>query len=105
MRKVKWTPKAKLDLLQIAKHITKSYDSKLALEKVSEITNHVQSMLSQNPLAGRLFEANPLFSRIVFAGNSIYYCENPKDKLIYVVYVQPRKTKLTEGRLNHKDFE
>lgn len=95
---VKWTSKSEEDLDQIREHIAKKFNVKLAIETVNEIIDQVESILSTNPLAGSLLESNPLFSKLVIKGNSIYYCENPKDKNLYVVYVQGRNTSLKDER-------
>jgi len=95
---VKWTSKSEEDLDQIREHIAKNFDVELAIETVNELIDQVESILFTNPLAGPLLESNPLFSKLVIKGNSIYYCENPKDKHLYVVYVQGRNTSLKDER-------
>ncbi len=96
---VKWTPKSESDLDDIREHIAENFNVDLAIEAVNEIINQVESILSQNSLAGSLLESNPLFSKLVVQGNSIYYCENPKDRHLYIVYVQGRHTKMKLKRL------
>ncbi len=100
---IKWTPKSENDLEQILEYITEQFNIDLALETVNSLIDFVDSTLLKNPLAGKLLESNPLFSRIVFSGNSIYYCENPKDKNIYIVYVQARSMKLKADRISDED--
>jgi hypothetical protein len=39
----------------------------------------------------------------VFEGNSIYYCENPNDKNIFIVYVRAKGTIVKDDRLNNKE--
>ena len=101
---VKWTPKSEKDLEQILEHVAKHFSVDLAIETVSEIIDQVESVLSENPLAGMLFESNPLFSKLVVSGNSIYYCVNPKDNDVYVVYVQARTTALKNKRFNDQEI-
>jgi plasmid stabilization system protein ParE len=101
---VKWTPKSENDLDQIREHIAKNFNVDLAIITVNEIIDYVETLLSSKPLAGSVFEANPLFSRIIFEGNSIFYCENPRDQNLYVVYVQPRGTRFKQGRLDNKSI-
>jgi plasmid stabilization system protein ParE len=96
---VKWTPKSEEDLDYIREHIAKNFTVDLAIETVNEIVDQVESILTLNPLAGSILESNPLFSKLVINGNSIYYCENPKDRNIYVVYVQDRNTSSKDDRL------
>ena len=101
---VKWTPKAEYDLDLIREHIAKNFNVNLAIEQTNEIIDQVESILTANHLAGMILESNPLFSKLVIEGNSIYYCENPKDKNLYIVYVQGRSTKLNSRRLTNKEI-
>lgn len=101
---VKWTPKSEEDLDQIREHIAKNFNVDLAIQAASEMIDYVDAVLTQNPLAGAIFEENPLFSKLVFEGNSIFYCENPKDRHLYIVYVQPRGSKFNFNRLDRKDI-
>ena len=96
---VKWTPNSEDDLDQIREHIAHNFNVDLALTIVDEIIDEVDFILSKNPLAGTILESNPLFSKLVVQGNSIYYCENPKDHHLYIVYVQERNTDLQNQRL------
>lgn len=96
---VKWTPKSEEDLDYIREHIAKNFNVDLAIEDVNEIIDQVESILSKNPLAGALLESNPFFSKLVIKGNSVFYCENPKDRHLYVVYVQARNTDFQMRRL------
>jgi plasmid stabilization system protein ParE len=91
---VKWTPKSEDDLDQIREHVAHNFNVDLAITIVDDIIDEVEFILSKNPLAGTLLESNPLFSKLVVQGNSIYYCENPKDHDLYIVYVQARNTDL-----------
>lgn len=102
---VKWTPKAEDDLYEINKHITQNFNEELAIQVVFELVDHVENILSKNPLAGLLVESNPFFSKLVYQGNSVYYCENPKDHHLYVVYVQPRGTDLEKIRINTSEVD
>ncbi len=74
---VKWTSKSKEDLDQIREHIAHNLNVDLAISTLDEIIDEVMIILFKNPLAGSILEANPLFSKLVVQGNSIYYCENP----------------------------
>lgn len=96
---VKWTPKSEDDLDQIPEHVAHNFNVDLAITIVDEIIDEVDFILSKNPLAGTILESNPLFSKLVVQGNSIYYCENPKDHDLYIVYVQARNTDLQNQRL------
>lgn len=96
---VKWTPKSEQDLGEILEHISTNFTVTLAISTVEEIIDHVEGTLSKNPLAGSILESNPLFYKLIYKGNSIFYCENPKDKNIYIVYVQPRKTDFQFDRI------
>jgi len=100
---VKWTPKSEDDLDEIREHIAKNFNVDLAISTVDAIIDYVESILNQNPLAGLILESNPFFSKLVYDGNSIYYCENQKDKNLYVVYVQPRNTRFKMNRLNNQE--
>ena len=100
---VKWTPKSEADLDDIRDHIAKNFNVDLAIKTADEIVDYVEEVLSNNPLAGSLFESNPLFSKLVYEGNSIYYCENPSDHHIYIVYVQPRSSEFQKKRLSKKE--
>jgi plasmid stabilization system protein ParE len=100
---LKWTPKSESDLLEIQEHIAKNFNVDLAMETVLEIVDHCEKLLTSNPLAGKILESNPLFSKLVHKGNSIYYCENPKDKNLYVVYVQARGTRKDLSRINSQE--
>lgn len=91
---VKWTAKSEDDLDQIREHIAHNFNVDLAITIVDEIIDEVEFILSKNPLAGTILESNPLFSKLVVQGNSIYNCENPKDHDLYIVYVQARNTDL-----------
>ena len=96
---VKWTPKSEDDLDDLREHIAKNFDVELAIKVADNLIDYTESLLSENSLAGRLFEQNPLFSRIIYQGNSIYYCENPNDKDIYIIYIQSRGMKFKNERL------
>ncbi|OFZ63977.1 MAG: hypothetical protein A2577_12815 [Bdellovibrionales bacterium RIFOXYD1_FULL_36_51] len=100
---LKWTPKSEIDLDQIREHIAIQFDVDLAIEIINNLIDHVETLLSSNPLAGHIVESNPLFSKLVFDGNSIYYCENPKDKHLYIVYVRARGTDFQDDRLNTQE--
>ena len=96
---VKWTPKSEADLDELREHIAENFDVELAIKIANNLVDYTENLLSENPLAGQLFEQNPLFSRIIYQGNSIYYCENPIDKDLYVIYVQCRATQFKNERL------
>ncbi len=91
---VKWTPKSEDDLDFIREHIAKNFSVSLAIKTVDDLVDYVEQTLSLNPLAGQVFQSNPLFSKLVYRGNSIFYCEHPKSKDLYIVYVRPRGTEL-----------
>lgn len=100
---VKWTPKSEQDLDEILEYITTNFDIDLAIKCANEIIDFVEKTLSHNHLAGAIVESNPLFYRLNFEGNSIYYCENSRDKNLYIVYVRPRSTDLKIDRINNED--
>lgn len=101
---VKWTPKSEEDLDHIREHIAENFKVDLAIETVDEIINHVEFILSKNSLAGVLLESNPFFSKLVVQGNLVYYCENPKDHDLYIVYVQARSNDLEDQRLTDEEI-
>ena len=101
---LKWTPKSENDLDEISDHIAKKFNVELAVQTVNEIIDYAEDLLNRNPLAGSILESNPFFSKLVYEGNSIYYCENPKDRDLYIVYVRPRGTALKANRLNFKEI-
>ncbi|MDX2506341.1 MAG: type II toxin-antitoxin system RelE/ParE family toxin [Gammaproteobacteria bacterium] len=101
---VKWTPKSEADLDDLREYIAGNFDVELAIKIANDLVDYTDSLLCKNPLAGQLFEQNPLFSRIVYQGNSIYYCENPYDKDLYIIYVQCRGMQLKNKRLNDTTF-
>jgi len=101
---VKWTPKSELDLDEIREHIASNFNVDLAIETIDELVNHVEQLLDKNPLAGSILESNPLFFKVVYKENSVFYCENPKDRCLYVVYVQPRGTDLKNDRINAEEL-
>ncbi len=84
---VKWTSKSEEDLDQIREHAAKNFNVDLEIQTVNEIIDEVERILSNNPLAGSLLESHLLFSKLVVQGNSVYYCENPKDHVLYIVYI------------------
>jgi len=96
---LKWTPKSEDDLNKIREYIAENFNVELAINVVDKLIDYTENLLSENPLAGKLFEQNPLFSSIIYQGNSIYYCENPKDKALYVIYVQCRGMQFENDRL------
>lgn len=100
MTQIKWTPKSEQDLDEIRHYIAEKFNVDLAIEIVDDLVDTVESMLVDNPLCGSLLESNPLFSRIIYKGNTIYFCENPKDKFVYVVYVQSRKSQYKGHRVS-----
>jgi plasmid stabilization system protein ParE len=100
---VKWTPKSEQDLGEILEHISLNFTVDLAITTIGEIIDHVEATLTKNPLAGSILESNPLFYKLIYKGNTIYYCENPKDKNIYIVYVQPRKTDIRLDRITDSE--
>ena len=99
MGQVKWTAKSEKDLDELTDYIAKNFSVDLAVERVNDLIETAEAMLSENPLCGSVLESNPLFSRLIYKGNSIYYCENPRDKNLYIVYVQFRKTQYQKERL------
>ena len=96
---VKWTPKSQDDLEQMSEYIAKNFNVTLAIQIINELVDYVESLLSQNPQAGSLLESNPLFSKIIFKSNSIFYCVHDND--IYIIYVQIRKSHLKKDRLKN----
>lgn len=100
---VKWTPKSEDDLSLIQEHIFKNFNPDLAIKVVLNITNYTNNILSKNPLAGTLVESNPFFSKLVYEGNSIYYCHNPRDNHLYVVYIRARGQAFDESRLSNDE--
>lgn len=100
---VKWTPKSQNDLEEMMVHISENFNLDLATEIIYGLVDYTESILSENPLAGKLLESNPLFSKLIYKGNTIYYCENPNERCLYVVYVQVRKMKLKPDRLNQDE--
>jgi plasmid stabilization system protein ParE len=96
---VKWTPKSEDDLDEIRDHIAKNFNVDLAIKTVDDLVDFTEKILKSNPLSGSVVSSNPLFSKLVFEGNSIYYCENPKDKNIYIVYVQARTSNFKAERV------
>jgi len=96
---VKWTPKSEDDLDDLREYIAKNFGVKLAIEIANNLVDYTENLLSVNPLYGRLFEQNRLFSMIIYQGNAIYYCENPKDKIIYIIYVKCRGMEFDNERL------
>ena len=101
---VRWTPKSEEDLDLIREHIASNFNVGLALKITNELIDYAEDVLSKNPLAGILFEPNPIFSKLTYEGNSIFYCENPKDRMIYIVYVQPRGTLFQDKRLVQQEI-
>jgi plasmid stabilization system protein ParE len=101
---LKWTPKSEDDLDEIRDHIAKNFNVELAIQTVNEIIDYVEGLLARNSLAGAILESNPFFSKLVYQGNSIFYCENPKDRDLYIVYVRPRGTTFKANRLNDKEI-
>lgn len=100
---LKWTPKSEEDLDEISEHIAKNFSVDLATQTVVRLIDYVEATLVSNPLAGSILESNPLFFKLVCEGNSIFYCENPKDKNLYIVYVRPRGTDLLADRINNNE--
>lgn len=100
---LKWTPKSENDLDYIREHIAKNFNVDLAIQTVNDLVNYAEDILSSNPLMGTILESNPLFSKLIFKGNSIFYCENPKDKDLYVVYIRPRGTDFLKERVNNNE--
>ena len=100
---VKWTPKSEKDLEEILEYISENFNTDKAMSIVFSLVDYIESTLIKNPLAGKLLESSPLFSKLIYEGNSIYYCENPQDKHLYIVYVQPRKTKLKLSRISKEE--
>ena len=101
---VKWTPKSEDDLDEISNHIAENFNVELAIQTVNSIIDYVENILTKNPLAGAILESNPFFFKLVHEGNSIFYCENPKDHDLYVVYVQPRGTLLKFPRISNQEI-
>jgi plasmid stabilization system protein ParE len=100
---VKWTPKSERDLDDIREYIAKNFNVDLAIKIVNGLIDYTESLLSSNPLAGSILESNPLFCKLTYEGNSIYYCENPKDKNIYIIYVQARKSHFQNDRIGNNE--
>ena len=100
---VKWTPKSEKDLDLISEHIAKNFNVDLAIQTVNNIIDYTDMILSKNPLAGSVLTTNPLFSKLVYEGNTIYYCENPKNQHIYIIYVQHRGSVFNKKRVNRNE--
>lgn len=96
---VKWTPQSEADLDSIQNHIAQNFNVDLAIKITHEIIEHVERILSLNPLAGSILESNPLFSKIIFKGNIIFYTEHPLSRDIYIIYIKPRGNQLDYSRL------
>lgn len=96
---VKWTPKSEGDLDDLRDHIAKKFDVELAIEITNSLIDYTEDMLTNNPLAGKLINENPLFSKIIYKGNVIYYCEHPAKHDIYIIYVQCRGMQFKNERL------
>jgi len=101
LTKVRWTPKSEQDLDEIREYIAQNFSVDLAISIVEDLVLSLESMLSENPTCGALLESNPLFSKVIINGNSVYYCENPKNKILYIVYVQPRKVEYDSSRIKN----
>jgi len=99
MGQVKWTAKSEEDLDELTDYIARNFSADLAIELVNELIETTEMMLNENPLCGSVLESNPLFSKLIYKGNSIYYCENPRDRNLYIVYVQSRKMQYQKDRL------
>ena len=97
---VKWTLQAEQDLDELREYIAQNFNVDTAIEIADELITNVEEMLINNPLCGQIVESNPLFSKVVYKKNSIYYCENPKDKILYIVYLQARKMDLKQKRIH-----
>ncbi|PHS13554.1 MAG: hypothetical protein COA86_17030 [Kangiella sp.] len=97
---IKWTAQSENDLDRLREYIAENFNVDLAIKTVDELVIAIEQMLSDNPLCGQLLESSPLFSKLIYKGNVIYYCENPKDKAIYVVYLHSRKTDLNKDRIS-----
>ena len=102
---VKWTPKAEQDLEEIREPCViqdscSHFDVDLAILTVDKLVDDVEALLSHNPLAGSVVESNPLFSKLSYKGNSVFYCENPLDRHIYIVYVQGRGSLVKDQRID-----
>lgn len=100
---LRWTPKSEEDLILIRKHIAENFTFDLAIETVDGLIDYVENTFTSNPLAGSILETNPLFFKLTYRGNSIFYCENPKDKNLYIVYIRPRGTNLSEDRIKNNE--
>jgi len=100
---VKWTTQSEQDLDELREYIAGNFNVDLAIQTANELINTVEKMLIDNPLCGQLLESNPLFSKLIYKGNVIYYCENPKDKSIYMIYLHARKKRI-EKRTNTPSF-
>lgn len=96
---IKWTPKVEDDLSLILEHIAENFSADLVISTINKLAITLETLLSKNPLAGSLLAENPFFSKVIVEGNSIYYCENPKDKHLYIVYIRPRNMDLEINRL------
>jgi plasmid stabilization system protein ParE len=96
---IRWTPKSIDDLEKIRDHIAKNFNVDLAIEKTTSLIEKTEALLSKNPLAGKIIETNPLFSQIIIDENSVFYCENPRDKNLYIVYVKARGTLTKKSRI------
>ena len=97
---IKWTAQSENDLDRLREYIAENFNVDLAIKTVDELVIAIEQMLSDNPLCGQLLESSPLFSKLIYKGNVIYYCENPKDKAIYIVYLHSCKTDLIEDRIS-----
>lgn len=97
--KIKWTPKSESDLDQLHKILSENFEKLKADEVIVNLIESTEFILSKNPLAGKILETNPLFSFLVIEGNKIFYTENPKEKTLYIIYVQARKSNLKNERL------
>ena len=101
--KVKWTPQAEQGIDQLREYIACHFSVNLAIEIVGKLITKVEELVGNNPLCGQIVESNPLFSKIIYEKNNIYYCENPKDKIIYIVHLNARKTELDKKRIELKN--
>ena len=57
---------------EILAHVSNNFTIDQALTVVEKIINFSETTLSSNPLAGAIFESNPIFYKLNHEGNTIF---------------------------------
>jgi plasmid stabilization system protein ParE len=91
---IKWSDRALGDLIILSEIIEEVFGLEQADKIIDQLVDYIEKTLAHNKLIGVAFEANSHYRYLVFRGNKIFYTPYEDTKIIYIVHIQARRSKL-----------